>query len=164
MQTYTTHDTPYPTPSWVNYGPWFNIKIPSYQYRTSHCGGKTILRPSYLHNGMSYTGKMASLYWIGALGCILQQNWSLSKSVPAINWNIQVQWVKNIVKVADKDWQMTIVVINSITYMWPRLFFQTRQTTFGAEGMPIGITGEDIWIRQEYCMSYHICLHYIKKQ
>ena len=39
----------------------------SYQYRKSHCGDKTILRPSYLHNGISYTGKMTSLYWIRAL-------------------------------------------------------------------------------------------------
>ena len=38
-------------------GGWFNIKIPSYQNRKSHCGDKTILRPSYLHNGISYTGK-----------------------------------------------------------------------------------------------------------
>ena len=48
-------------------GPWFNIKMLSYQYRKSHCGDKTILRPSYLHNGISYTGKMSSLYWIRAL-------------------------------------------------------------------------------------------------
>ena len=57
--------------NWVNSdseaGPWFNIKMTSYQYRISHCGDKTILRPSYLHNGISYTGKMTSLYWIGAL-------------------------------------------------------------------------------------------------
>ena len=45
-----------------------NIKMPSYQYRKSHCGDKTVVRSSYLHNGISYTGKMASLYWIGALG------------------------------------------------------------------------------------------------
>ena len=38
----------------------------SYQYRKSHCGDKTILRPSYLHNGISYTDKTTSLYWIGA--------------------------------------------------------------------------------------------------
>ena len=38
----------------------------SYQYRKSHCGDKTILRPSYLHNGISYTGKTISSYWIGA--------------------------------------------------------------------------------------------------
>ena len=48
-------------------GVWFNKKMPSYQYRKSHHGDKTILRPSYLHNGISYTGKMASLYWIRAL-------------------------------------------------------------------------------------------------
>ena len=41
--------------------------MPSYQYRKSHCGDKTILWLSYLHNGTSYTGKMASLYWIRAL-------------------------------------------------------------------------------------------------
>ena len=47
-------------------GPWFNIKMPSYQYRKSHCGDKTVVRSSYLHNGISYTSKMSSLYWIGA--------------------------------------------------------------------------------------------------
>ena len=48
-------------------GPWFNIKLSSYQYRKSHCGDKTVVRSSYLHNGISYTGKMSSLYWIRAL-------------------------------------------------------------------------------------------------
>ena len=38
----------------------------SYQYRKSHFGDKTILRPSYLYNGISYNGKKTSLYWIGA--------------------------------------------------------------------------------------------------
>ena len=49
--------------------PWprFKIKMLSYQYRKSHCGDKTVVRSSYLHNGISYTGKMSSLYWIGAL-------------------------------------------------------------------------------------------------
>ena len=37
---------------------WFNIKMKSYQYRESHCGVKTILWPSYLHNGIPYAGKM----------------------------------------------------------------------------------------------------------
>ena len=48
-------------------GPWFNIKMTSYQYRKSHCGDKTIVRSSYLHNWISYTGKMTSLYWIGPM-------------------------------------------------------------------------------------------------
>ena len=45
-----------------NWGPCFNIKM-SYQYRKSHCGDKMIIRSSYLHNGISYTGNMTSLYW-----------------------------------------------------------------------------------------------------
>ena len=52
----------------ITSGSRFNIKMTSYQYRKCHCGDKTILRPSYLHNGISYTGKMTSLYWIRALG------------------------------------------------------------------------------------------------
>ena len=39
----------------------------SYQYKESHCGDKTILWPSYLHNGISYTGKTTFLYWIRRL-------------------------------------------------------------------------------------------------
>ena len=53
-------------------GPRFNIKMTSYQYRKSHCGDKTILRPSYLHSGISYTGKMTTVYRIRAL-CILPE-------------------------------------------------------------------------------------------
>ena len=33
-------------------GPWFNIKMSSYQYRKSHCADKTVVRSSYLHNGI----------------------------------------------------------------------------------------------------------------
>ena len=51
----------------ANTGGWFNIKTTSCQYRKSHCGDKAILRPSYFHNGISYTGNMSSLYWIKAL-------------------------------------------------------------------------------------------------
>ena len=38
----------------------------SYQHRKSHCGDKTVVRSSYLHNGISYTSKMTYLYWIRA--------------------------------------------------------------------------------------------------
>ena len=47
--------------------PFTNIKILSYQYRKSHCGDKMVVRSSYLHNGISYTGKTTSLYWIRTL-------------------------------------------------------------------------------------------------
>ena len=39
----------------------------SYRYRISHCGDKTVVRSSYLHNGISYTDKMISLYRISPL-------------------------------------------------------------------------------------------------
>ena len=73
-------------------GPWFNIKMSSYQYRKSHCGDKTILRPSYLHNGISYTGKKTSLYWIRAQ-FIFEENvtpWQ-TKEVMALTW-FHLQW------------------------------------------------------------------------
>ena len=46
---------------------WFNIKMSFYQSRNSYYGDKTILWLSYLHNGISYTGKMTSLYGIKAM-------------------------------------------------------------------------------------------------
>ena len=49
-------------------GARFNIKMTSYQYKKSNCGDKMILWLAYLHNEISYTGKMTSLYWIRALG------------------------------------------------------------------------------------------------
>ena len=57
-------------------GGWINMKMPFYPHRKSHCGDKTILRPSYLHNCISYTGKTTSLYWIGAqiAACSVIQN------------------------------------------------------------------------------------------
>ena len=80
-------------------GPWFNIKVLSYQYRKSHCGDKTILRPSYLHNGISYTGKRTSLYWIRAqvvtsnattilltFPCVISDlSWNISKIRLSVN-------------------------------------------------------------------------------
>ena len=54
-----------PSPHHDTAGPRFNIKMSSYQYRKSHCGDKTVVRSSYLHDGISYTSKMTSLYWIG---------------------------------------------------------------------------------------------------
>ena len=41
---------------------WFNIKMLSYQYRKSPCGDETMLRTSYLHNGISLTSKTIHFY------------------------------------------------------------------------------------------------------
>ena len=35
-----------------------------------HYKGKTVMRPSYLHNGNSYIGKTTSLYWDGSQAAI----------------------------------------------------------------------------------------------
>ena len=55
-------------------GAWFNIKMSSYQYRKSNYGDKTVVRSSYLHNGISCAGKMTSLYWIRAQESTLTQD------------------------------------------------------------------------------------------
>ena len=65
-------------------GPWFNINMSSYQYRKSHCGDKTILRPSYLHNGISHTGKKTDLYWISL-------PWS-PLNISYMNWDQMCSW------------------------------------------------------------------------
>ena len=62
-------------------GPWFNIKMSSYQYWKSHCGDKTVIRSSYLHNEIPYIGKMASLYWISPQKVMMT---SLYRYVPCI--------------------------------------------------------------------------------
>ena len=42
----------------------------SYQYNNPHCGDKTVVRSSYLHDGILFTGEMASLYGISPLEAI----------------------------------------------------------------------------------------------
>ena len=72
-----------------------------YQYRKSQCGDKTILRPSYPHNGISYTGKMSSLYWIRAqvslkLAVLLHSLiclhwWMMSEAIKWACWSLHSQ-------------------------------------------------------------------------
>ena len=50
----------------------FNLTTPSHRYMNFHCAFKTILRLSYLYSGISYAGKMASIYWDG----IWSNNWA----------------------------------------------------------------------------------------
>ena len=62
----------------------FQYKDVTYQYRKSHHGDKTVTMSSYLHNGNSYTGKTASLYWIRPQVAYkyIWQHFSLPKSCP----------------------------------------------------------------------------------
>ena len=45
-------------------------KMSSYHYRKFHCGDKTVVRSSYLHSGISYTGQITYFYWIRAQSLI----------------------------------------------------------------------------------------------
>ena len=87
-------------------GPQFNIKMPSYQYRKSHCGDKTILRPSYLHNGISYTGKMTSLYWIRAQVFKNIFEWAENATVTQFPHNNPKMYISRILCVCDvhQEW------------------------------------------------------------
>ena len=66
-------------------GDRIDIKMKCDQYRKPHYGVKTILRPSYLHNWISCTSKMTSLYWIRALFA--------GPQMPLCNINITMQGV-----------------------------------------------------------------------
>ena len=70
---------------------WFNIKISSYRYRKSHCGDNTIVRLSYLHNGISYTGKMISLYWISPQATMFNNQYRHPISYQCYCYSIQDQ-------------------------------------------------------------------------
>ena len=46
-------------------GSLYDTNIPSYQDGKSHCKDKMIRYAFYLHNGISYTGKTATIHWNG---------------------------------------------------------------------------------------------------
>ena len=65
-----------------------------------------ILRPSYIHNGISYTCKMTSLYWIGAqvpidsthiVGDYFSESDGATLQIPNCQWSSNEQW-KNVSK------------------------------------------------------------------
>ena len=98
-------------------GSWFSIKMPSYQYRKSHCGDKTVVRSSYLHNGISYTGKMASLYWFRPQFLVSDRGWQQQRHINLHNlplfgdageWyiNRSVVWRKRAYGIPLSCWQV----------------------------------------------------------
>ena len=60
--------------TWSAPGPWFNIKMSSYQYRKSHCGDKTILWHLYIESGPR-----------------LLSAGSTNVDFIIVNWNLQMQ-------------------------------------------------------------------------
>ena len=114
-------------------GPWFNIKMSSYQYRKSHCGDKTVVRSSYLHNGISYTGKMTSLYWIRALGIYMFFQVNLlndmfnNRLIPLIKlkWHVLCNVLWNLLAFSNHymnfDTSYTIIALHRLSWWWVKL-------------------------------------------
>ena len=45
-------------------GPWISINMSSYPYRECHSKDHLVVTSSYIQNGISYTYRVVSLYWI----------------------------------------------------------------------------------------------------
>ena len=82
-------------------GACFHTKLPSYWNAKSHCVNETVVKLSHLHNGISYAGNMASLYWhqplvlcvtrsSGALIHVLTLSVRVNLNTPANLINLQV--------------------------------------------------------------------------
>ena len=119
-------------------GGWINIKMSSYQYRKFHSGDKTILRPSYLHNGISYMGKMTSLYWIRALVLLLRE-------LALWMWPVDVTWVHSLSVVSVSSlgqWERTLRNVTSSLIGWDcfHLIWDNRLKT--DPGYTISVTAD----------------------
>ena len=104
-----------------------DIKMSSYQYRKFHCGDKTVVRSSYLHNGISYTGKMTSLYWIRTLvimklvqlqAIVMLTYWQTlrNKLTWNLNQNTQFFFEEMHLKIFIKRWQLPCLVLSVLRY------------------------------------------------
>ena len=102
--------------------------MPSYQYRKSHCGDKTVVRSSYLHNRISYTGNMSSLYWIGGLvhihrtGALIYQS---AQYISGDQTNICHFCKSKIFKIKTQAWlfnlikqKCTSLPFNTMVFIW----------------------------------------------
>ena len=99
----------------------FNIKM-SYQYRKSHCGDKTVVRSSYLHNGISYTGKMTSFYWISPLSDIDPDN--MCNLHLMFRCKITSMWCHPVITLDNMFWWVNVLPLT----------FSTNKKTW--EGLP----------------------------
>ena len=111
--------------------PWFNIKMLTYRYRKYHCGDKSVVRSSYLHNGNSYSGNISSLYWVLLSikqKCVVQwymyffisgrENWQAKNNkwfsgTRIANQVYNVQWPHKIMHLI--FWKVTLINITPVS-------------------------------------------------
>ena len=80
--------------NWWYTGPWFNVKMSSYQYMKSHCEDKTVVRLSYLHNVIPILVR-CHLYIESGSCCILVFGKYPVRWVLSTVWlsRIDIQWL-----------------------------------------------------------------------
>ena len=73
------------------------------QYMNSHRGDETVLRPSYLHSGISYSGKTTSIYDIYLLDQALSLPWA------SVHWLLQctLEWHWDAIGWSSVHWNTT---------------------------------------------------------
>ena len=114
------------------------------KYRKSHCGDKTILWLSYLHNGISYTGKTTSLYWIGAQ----QQCFSFDQCILMIHIFQEMHQVLSILGRRDTHFCHHLIML---IMGWPLPAWQLcNNCDMGKEGVPQS-RFNTLWPRQNGC-------------
>ena len=118
-------------------GPGFNIKMPSYQYRKSHCWDKTILRPSYLNNGISHTGKTTSLYWIRAQNSMIMSLLVWRISLRSSHHNLGIWWhhgmemLSTLPAICEENPPVTIRF--GVSFLLAETRFWTNKSQFGGD-------------------------------
>ena len=116
-------------------GPWFNIKLSSYQYRKSYCGDKTVVRSSYLHNGISYTSKMASFILnLGPVAhishvCVNTQAETKMGTIFQTTFSNAFSWMKMYKFRLKFHWSLFLWVQLTISQHWFRPWLGTGQVT-----------------------------------
>ena len=122
----------------------------SYQYRKSHCGDKTAVRSSYLHNGISYTG---ILVCVSKLTIISSDNGLSPGRSQAIIWtsagilimrplgtnfseiligNQTFSFKKIHSQMSSAKWHPFCLCLGVLTVMWPQwqdAFYLCKRTT-----------------------------------
>ena len=129
MTLYFTVTTQYPLRSWSNIMMW------SSQCRKSHCGDKMVVNSSDLYNGISYTGKMASLFQISPLYLFkLYVHWNSQAITFSVHENHQTYWTFLIARpkclMRDFTNLNRIYKAHQTNVWWTKKVFQVHCTLF----------------------------------
>ena len=119
----------------------------SYLYSTSHCGNKTVVRSSYLHNMISYSGKMTS--WI-SLQCPTTSLYWNSPLIPLVIFH--TDFVNDICVIM-------IVFWNTLMCIPDRCMIHVRLTNSRAliQYKDAILTAEEIPLWTEARLTFKIC-------